>query len=125
MSKKILVVDDEPDLLKMTVARLKKAGYVVVQAVDGENGLSMMVSEKPDAVLLDLRMPGIDGYEVCRRKKEDDAIKDIPILLFTASLSNELLDERKVRDMGISDYVIKPFDVRELLEKIKKALGER
>lgn len=123
MAKKILVIDDEIDLLKMVVVRLKKLGYDVVQAVDGEKGLEMMRSQIPDLVLLDLRMPIIDGYQVCQSKKSDDTIKNIPVILFTASFSSKFISE-KVQELGANDYITKPFDAKELLAKIKKILGE-
>lgn len=123
MAKKILIIDDEPDLLKLVVARVEKAGYVVIQGSDGKNGLDMMYSEKPDLILLDLVMPGVDGYEVCRRKRNDSAIKNIPVILFTANLASKSIDE-KARELGAEDYIVKPFDSKELIEKIKKLVGE-
>ncbi len=88
MSKKILIVDDEPDLVRVTSFRLKKMGYNVIVGTDGNQALSLIESERPDLVLLDLRLPEIDGLEACRRVKADPKLKDIPIILFTASISS-------------------------------------
>ncbi|MEI8345244.1 MAG: response regulator, partial [Candidatus Omnitrophota bacterium] len=83
MPKKILIIDDEPDLMKIAVTRISKAGYTVLQAGDGKAGLAMVESEKPDLVLLDLAMPVMDGYEVCLRIKGSEASQHIPVVLFT------------------------------------------
>ena len=121
MAKKILIVDDEPDVLKVAVGRLKKAGYDTIQAVNGQEGLDAIRGKKPDLVLLDLAMPGINGYEVCRQAKGDEATKDIPIILFTASIATKTIDE-KVKELGADDFIIKPFNHEELLEKIGRVL---
>jgi len=118
MAKKILIIDDEMDMRKMATARLVKAGYVVIQAGNGNTGLEMVRSEKPDMVLLDLAMPGIDGEEVCRRIKADETIKHIPVMLFTASILKPISERAK--EMGADDFIAKPFDSKELLEKIKR-----
>ena len=123
MAKKSLLVEDEPDISKITTARLKNAGYVVVNAIDGEIGLNMMYLEKPDLVLLDLVMPRVDGYEVCRRKNEDKIIKNIPVILFTASFPSNTMSEKVVK-LAAKDYITKPFDAKVLIEKIKKILDE-
>jgi len=118
MAKKILIIDDEMDMRKMATARLVKAGYVVIQAGNGNTGLEMVRSEKPDMVLLDLAMPGIDGEEVCRRIKADETIKHIPVMLFTVSILKPISERAK--EMGADDFIAKPFDSKELLEKIKR-----
>ena len=86
--KLILFVDDEPDIVRLVIFRLKKAGYRVMTAETGEEALKL-ISRKPDLVLLDLRLPDIDGYEICRRIKADPNYKEIPVIFFTAS-ANEL-----------------------------------
>lgn len=119
MSSKILIVDDEPDLLKIAVFRLKKAGYEITTAVDGGEALDCIYKNRPDVVLLDLLLPVIDGVEVCRKIKQDDALKNIPVILFTASA----LDiQQKVKEAGAEDYIVKPFDIDELLEKVNRQL---
>ncbi len=117
--KRILIVEDEPDLIKLTVFRLKKAGYEIIIATDGGQGLEMAGTEAPDLILLDLGLPVIDGYEVCRRLKDNESFKDIPVVILTASTSR-ITD--KVREIGADDYVLKPFEPQDLLLKIKKFL---
>ena len=120
MAKKILIVDDEPDLVRVTTYRLKKMGYDVIVGIDGEQALSLIQSERPDLVLLDLRLPEMDGLEVCKRVKADPELKDIPIILFTASTNS--IDEN-VRSVGADGYLIKPFDQKQLTAQLKKFLG--
>jgi CheY-like chemotaxis protein len=124
MAAKILIVDDEADLLMMSVGRLQKAGYDVVTAADGQSGLEMVASEKPDLVLLDLVMPGLDGYEVCRRLKADEKTKHIPVILFTARFAITPLDET-ARALRAEDYVPKPFDAKELVLKVQRLLDKK
>ena len=120
MSKKILIVDDEPDLVRVTSFRLKKMGYNVSVGTDGNQALSLIESERPDLVLLDLRLPEIDGLEACRRVKADPKLKDIPIILFTAS-TNEI--NENVKTCGADGYLIKPFNQEQLTAELKKFLG--
>ena len=122
MAKTILIIDDEPDILIMVEARLKKAGYNILKAVNGLEGIDMIMSAKPDLILLDLAMPGIDGYEVCRRSKKDESTKDIPVILFTASVVTASAEE-KVKELKADGFIVKPFDHKELLEKIKSIIG--
>lgn len=121
MSKKILFVDDEPDVLRPVAFRLTKSGYIVLTAVDGEKAVEMIKTELPDLVLLDLRLPGMNGMEVCSVIKSDTALKHIPIILFTASANHIAKDCAKC---GADDYVLKPFDPKDLLDKIKKYIKE-
>lgn len=117
--KRILFVDDEPDILKLIAFKLRKEGYEVITAQDGEEALQL-AQDSPNLVLLDLWLPGIDGYEVARRIKTDARLKDIPIILFTASGSNREAIAKNVFELGVQDYIIKPFKSEELLEKIKR-----
>lgn len=119
MPKKILLVDDEPDVLKPVAFRLTASGYDVVTAINGEKAVEMIKTEKPDLVLLDLRLPGINGIEICRIVRSDATLKDIPIILFTASAIHIVEDCAKC---GANDYIIKPFDSKDLLAKINKYL---
>ena len=121
--KKILVVDDEPDILRVTSIRLKKLGYNVLTAVDGKQGLDTMRREKPDLVLLDLVMPSMDGAEVCEQLKNDKVLKHVPIILFTAGGSPAMTDE-KVKQFGADDYIVKPFDPEEFRGKVEKILAQ-
>ena len=118
--KRILLVEDEPDLIKLTIFRLKKAGYEVIISTDGRQGLETADKKKPDLILLDLGLPVIDGYEVCRRLKSDEKLKDIPVLIMTAS-TERIKD--KVKEIGADGYVLKPFEPKDLFLAIKKFLG--
>ena len=120
MAKKILVVDDEPDLIKVTVYRLKKMGYDVIIGTTGQEALDLIRSERPDLVLLDLRLPIIDGLEVCRKAKADEKLKHIPVILFTAS-TDAIKDN--VKDVAADGYLIKPFSAEQLTAELKKFLG--
>ena len=120
MAKKILIVDDEPDVLKLAVFRLKKAGYEILTAFDGQKALSLIRNEKPDLILLDLRLPILDGPEVCKQVKNNEELKQIPIILFTATLDAAVAE--KAKELGASDFILKPFDSEELLEKITSIL---
>jgi putative two-component system response regulator len=82
----------------------------------------MIMSTKPDLILLDLAMPGIDGYEVCRRSKKDESTKDIPVIFFTASVVTASVEE-KAKELKADGFIVKPFNYKELLEKIKSIIG--
>jgi len=117
---KILVVDDEPDILKVVTFILKKTGYEIFSAVDGKEALKLIKDKRPDLILLDLRLPVIDGYEVCRKVKSDDSLKAIPVLLLTASGVDSVA--QKAQTLGAEDFIIKPFSKEDLLKKINKYL---
>lgn len=119
MGKKILIVDDEPDLLMVAAFRLRKMGYEVLTARDGREALELAEKETPALIFLDLRLPLISGQEVCRRIKSDDRLKDIPVVLFTAS--SERISE-KAKEIGADDYMIKPFGPEDFIKKVKKFL---
>ena len=121
--KKILVVDDEPDILKVTSIRLKKLGYNVLTAADGKEALDTMRSENPDLVLLDLVMPIMNGAEVCEQIKNDKTLKHTPIILFTASGSSDMTAE-KIKKIGADGYIVKPFEPEELMGKIEGILAQ-
>ena len=120
---KILVVDDEPDILQVVIFRLKKLGHEILTATDGKKGLDLIRSQKPGVVLLDLRLPIIDGLEVCRQVKADDKLKNIPIILVTASSSSEI--SKKAKEVKADDYITKPFDSDQLLAKVERFLEEK
>ncbi|MCK5306571.1 MAG: response regulator [Candidatus Omnitrophica bacterium] len=118
MSGRILVVDDEPDVLKVVTFRLGKMGHQIFSAVTGEEALDMVAKEAIDLVFLDLRMPGIDGSEVCKRIKSDERLKSIPVILLSASNASamsEIVDECKA-----DGYLVKPFDVEDLIETVNR-----
>lgn len=114
---KILVVDDEPHMVKLVEANLRAAGYEVVHAVDGRTALAAAERELPDLIILDIMLPGIDGYEVCRRIREYSAV---PILMLTARSSE--IDLVRGFDVGADDYLEKPFSVNELLVRVRAVL---
>ena len=120
MSKKILIVDDEPDLLKPSLFRLKKQGYETVSASDGEEALKIARDQKPDLILLDIKLPVLNGYEVCERLKADETMRAIPVIFLTADASVGVEEgAKKARAAG---YLLKPFDINQLLAKIKEFL---
>jgi CheY-like chemotaxis protein len=120
MSKKILFVDDEPDVLRVAAFRLKKAGYEVLIGTNGQEALDLTAQAIPDLILLDLRLPLISGTEVCKKIKADEKLKHIPVILFTASV-DDLTD--RVKESGAQDYLTKPFEPEQLFEKVKKFIG--
>ncbi len=119
MAKKILVVDDEPDIVKVITFRLKKEGYEVIAARDGQEALDLAKKEIPDLVLLDLRLPFISGYKVCESLKADENLKKIRIVFLTASIVEGDIIKR-VKEFKADAYLIKPFDSAKLLEIVKK-----
>lgn len=121
MSKRILIVDDEEVMLKVVSFRMKSLGYEVLTAVNGKQGLEMIKQEKPDLVILDMRLPLMDGREVCQAVKSADALKHIPVILLTASSENIA---QKAKECCADDYSLKPFDPADLSAKIKKLIGE-
>lgn len=122
MSKKILVVDDEQDIVSMLKMRLEACGYIVVTAADGNTAYNTAKTENPDLIILDLMLPGMDGYQVCRLLKFDQKYKKIPIIMLTAKSQRE--DKDWGAKTGADFYMTKPFEAKELLNKIKEFLGE-
>ena len=120
MSKRILVVDDEKDIADTLRFRLEANGYEVVIAYDGQDGLNKAKTVSPDLIVLDLMLPKIDGYKVCRMLKFDEKYKHIPIILFTARAQES--DKNTGMEVGADAYITKPFDAPVLLAKIKELL---
>lgn len=121
-NKKILLVDDEKDLVDTVSFRLKASGYDVVTAYDGQEALTKTRLEKPDLIVLDLMLPKMDGYKVCRMLKFDERYKDIPIIMFTARVQDS--DRKMGEEVGADAYITKPFDPQNLLGKVKELLKE-
>ena len=118
--KKILIVDDEADMRVMFSTRLEISNFEVIEAEDGEEGLEKAKKEKPDLIVLDLMLPKINGFEVCRMLKFDDNYKNIPIIVLSAlSQQNE---REKATQCGADAYFIKPFDLSLLVTKIESLL---
>lgn len=118
--KKILVVEDEPDIAESLKLRLDMAGYDVVLAADGQQAVAKAKFESPDLVLLDLMIPKMDGYEVCRVLRSAEATKLTPIVVLTAL--QMVGDVDKAFEAGANDYLSKPFTNERLLAKIEKLL---
>ncbi len=116
---KILAVDDIPQNLRLLEAVLVPNGYQVVTALTGEEALLKTLTEKPDLVLLDIMLPGIDGYEVCRRLRADPLTSFLPVVMVTAS---GLPEKVKAIEAGADDFIAKPFDQPELLARVKSLL---
>jgi two-component system alkaline phosphatase synthesis response regulator PhoP len=123
MSKgKILVVDDEIYIVHILDFSLGMEGYEVITALDGEQALERMKSEKPDLVVLDIMMPKLDGYEVCKAIKSNPTTKQTPVILLSAKGRN--VDQKLGFDVGADDYITKPFSPRKLVERINQLLGQ-
>ena len=118
--KKILLVDDEKNIVETLTCRLESAGYKVITAYDGKEALKKALQEKPRLIMLDLVLPKKDGYEVCRALKADQEYKKIPIILFTAWKFDG--DEADAYQCGADAYLHKPVDSELLLSTIKKLL---
>ncbi len=118
MSKiQILVVDDEPRYLKLVSYNLKAAGYEVITATTGEEAMSLVAGKSPDLIILDIRLPGIDGYEVCTRIRE---FSSVPIIMLTAK--GEEREKVQGLRLGADDYVTKPFGAEELMARVETVL---
>jgi two-component system alkaline phosphatase synthesis response regulator PhoP len=123
MSKgKILVVDDEIYIVHILDFSLGMEGYEVVTALDGEQALEKVKSEKPDLIVLDIMMPKLDGYEVCKSIKSSATTQHIPVILLSAKGRN--VDQKLGFDVGADDYITKPFSPRKLVERINQLLGQ-
>ena len=120
MGKKILVIDDEPELVKAVEVRLKASGYEVEVAYDGLSGIEKAKAVKPNLILLDIVMPEMDGYGVCKKLMADPETEGIQIIIFTASQQRDL--EAKCRELGITDFIKKPFETKNLLNVVNEIL---
>jgi len=118
--KKILIVDDERDIVKALTIRLSRAGYEVVTAFDGAQGIFMALKEKPDLIILDIRMPAGNGFSVAEKLKESADTVAVPVIFLTGS--PERNSEEKAMALGARFYVKKPYDPEELLDAIQRAL---
>ena len=119
---KVLVIEDDTFLRELIVQKLDKEGYEVTEALDGEEGVKQVKTQRPDIILLDLILPGVDGFEVLRQIKEDDATAKIPVLILSNLGQKE--DIEKGMKLGAKDFLIKAhFTPGEIIEKIKKILS--
>ncbi len=123
--KRILVVDDEPDFCSIVQGQLEKEGYEVELAYNGVEGLEKTHANPPDAIVLDVMMPEMDGYEMCKELKDDDKFCDIPVILLTA-VASHVTSTRYSHADGMSteadDYIAKPASAEEITESLKRLL---
>ncbi len=118
MSKQILIIEDQEDNRRIMTDMLNAAGFEVIEAVNGEDGVSMAEANVPDLILMDIQLPVIDGYEATRRIKAQPALGAIPIIAVTSyALSG---DDKKAFEAGCDAYLAKPFSPRELLAKVRE-----
>ncbi len=117
---KILCVDDNDTNLYMISAIVRRAGFEVCTAKDGEGGIATVKAERPDLVLMDVQMPGIDGFEATRRLKADPDTRHIPVIALSAHEREE--KDREIRESGCDAYLTKPIDVRALIEEAHRLL---
>lgn len=120
--KKILLVDDSNTILMMERMVLKKTSYQVITASNGEEGVSRALAERPDLILMDVVMPKMNGFEACRRLREEEATRGIPVIMVTTR--GEAQNVEAGFESGCNDYVTKPIDALELLTKLRDQLGE-
>jgi DNA-binding response OmpR family regulator len=123
ISPKILIVDDEVDLVETVRFPLELEGFTILVSNNGEDALHQARRETPDLILLDVMLPKLDGYKVCRLLKFDERYKHIPILMLTAKTQEK--DKTVGKETGANEYITKPFDLDQLVEKIKSYLGKR
>ena len=122
MPKKILIVDDEINVIKVIASRLKANNYDVVTASDGTYAVKRALEEKPDLIILDIKMPAGGGISVFENLRRLDSVMMTPVIFITAHPTEEI--KKQVLEMGAEDFVAKPFDPDDLLAKVRKALGE-
>ena len=122
MSKRILVVEDQPDNRKIIRDVFAATGYEIIEAENGEEALAAIAKARPDLILMDIQLPIMDGYTATRRIKADPALRSIPVIAVTSyALSGE---EKKAREAGCDDYIPKPYSPRELLAKVRQYLSD-
>ncbi|MGC8490178.1 MAG: response regulator [Syntrophobacteraceae bacterium] len=117
---KILVVEDDEDIAQLLALTMKKAGFEVAVSENGQEALHLIRRHPPDLLLLDLMIPGVDGFEVCREIKRDPRTAEVPVLILTAR--GEEIDRIIGLELGADDYVVKPFSPRELLLRVRAIL---
>jgi len=119
-NKKILIIDDTEMMTRLISDILRQKGYDIVTASNGTQGIRMVAEEKPDLVLLDVVMPGIDGFEVCKILREDESNNLMPIIMLTAETDEDT--KLTVLELGADDYITKPFNERELISRVHNTL---
>ncbi len=121
-NKRILVVDDNPQVVALLKMRLELAGYKVIAAHDGHTGLTLARKEKPDLIILDIMLPKMNGYQICRFLKFDKKYKHIPIIILTSRAKQS--DVEIGKKTGSDEYLFKPYNPKKLLELINKYLKD-
>lgn len=121
MSKKVLIVDDEPNIAISVDFLMRREGFEVLVAHDGEEGLALIRADRPDLVILDVMMPKLDGFEVCKAVRADPTLSGVRILMLTAK--GRAAEITKGLSLGADAYIPKPFSTRELVAKVKELLG--
>ena len=121
--KRILIVDDEPDVRELVVFRMRRSGYDVIEAKNGEEAFELAVAELPDLVVADVMMPRVDGFELTRRLRAEVKTQRIPVILLTAK--SQEADVSQGFDAGADDYLKKPFNPDELVARVRAVLGRR
>ena len=119
--KKILVVDDEPHVVRTLTFVLKKEGYEVSSAGDGEDAMAKVRESKPNLMFLDVMMPKKNGYEVCKEIKSDSSLNDIHVVMLSAK--GQAADKEKALNLGADEFMTKPFSPMGVVEKVKELLG--
>lgn len=117
-SKTILVIDDEPSIGRVVQFKLQQEGFKVRIATDGLEGLAKVSEEKPDLILLDLMMPGMDGFEVCRRLRASPETATTPVIILSAR--GQEMDRIRGIELGVLDFFTKPFSPQKLLERVRE-----
>jgi two-component system response regulator VicR len=120
--KMIVCIEDEDEMIDLVKLILERKGFDLVGAIGGREGLDVVHKLKPDLVILDLRMPEMDGWEVYRQMKADEEIKDIPVIVVTAE-GAEIDKVLGMRVAGVQDYLVKPYSPKKLLQSVNKVLG--
>lgn len=121
---RILIIDDEADLLETMKYRLSAAGYDVITASDGESGIKRAKEESPDLIIMDVMMPGIDGFETLKRLKGESGTKSIPAIVFSCGKDEEEWAKKSLKG-GASGYVVKPFDAEALLFTVERFMHKK
>lgn len=120
-SKRILICDDDPVILRLLQVNLELEGYDVLLAHHGEDAIEVATAEHPDLVILDIMMPKLDGYQTCERLKANDETKEIPVVFLSAKAQQT--DIERGKEFGVADYLTKPFDPNDLIDVVERLIN--